>query len=100
MNQSPSVAINCKIPEEVWTSPPCDYSNLNIFGCDVYALIPKDQHSKLDRKLKKNVFVGCDDFAKGYRLWDCTTHKIIISKDVIFDEPSLTKSDHEKYVVK
>jgi hypothetical protein len=42
VNQSPSVAIYCKIHEEVWTSHPCDYSNLIIFHCDVYALIPKD----------------------------------------------------------
>ena len=26
-------------------------------------------------------------------MWDLTTHKIIISKDVVFDESSLTKSD-------
>jgi hypothetical protein len=50
VNRSPSTAINCKIPEEVWTGHPCDYSNLKIFGCEAYALIPKDQRSKLDPK--------------------------------------------------
>ena len=42
VNRSPSVAIDCKIPEEVWTGQSCDYSHLRIFGCDAYSLIPKN----------------------------------------------------------
>jgi hypothetical protein len=33
------------------------------------------------------------DSIKGYRLWDPTSHKITINKDVIFDDLSLIKSD-------
>ena len=85
INQSPSMPIDCKIPEEVWTSNPCcDYSNLNFFGCEAYALTPKNQRSKLNPRLKKCIFVGYDDVMKGYRLWDLTTHEIVISRDVIF----------------
>jgi hypothetical protein len=93
INRSPSTAINCKIPEEVWTGHSCDYSNLRIFGCDAYALISKDQRSKLDPRSKKYVFVGYGDGVKGYILWDPTSHKLIISRDVVFDESSLIKSD-------
>jgi hypothetical protein len=32
-----SNAIEFKIPEEVWTGKPVDYSNLRIFGCPAYA---------------------------------------------------------------
>ena len=39
------------------------------------------------------IFVGYDDVMKGYRLWDPTAHKIVISKDVILDESSLIKSE-------
>ena len=42
INQSPSMEINCKILEEVWTSHLCDYSSLKIFGCKAYALTPKN----------------------------------------------------------
>ena len=41
VNWSPSVAIDCKILEEVWIGHPCDYSNLKIFGCEAYALFTK-----------------------------------------------------------
>eukprot|EP00253_Pinus_taeda_P021000 PITA_21000 len=52
VNKSHSVVIDCKIPEEVWTGQSCDYSHLRIFGCDAYSLIPKNQRSKLDPKVK------------------------------------------------
>ena len=50
VNRSPSTTIECKIPKEVWTGHPCNYSNLKVFGCDAYALILKHQCSKLDPK--------------------------------------------------
>ena len=96
VNRSPSVAIDCKIPEEVWTGQSCDYSHLRIFGCDAYSLIPKNQRSKLDPKSKCIVFVGYDYVVKGYRLWDPTLRKIVISRDVTFDESSFLKSNVER----
>jgi hypothetical protein len=95
VNRSPSTTIECKIPEEVWTGHPCNYSNLKVFGCDAYALIPKHQRSKLDPKSKRLIFVGYGDGIKGYRLWDPTAHKITINRDVIFDETSLIKSNED-----
>ena len=64
-----------------------------IFGCDAYSLISKDQRSKLDPRSKKYVCVGYGDGFKEYRLWDPTSHKLIISRDVVFDESSLLKSE-------
>ena len=96
VNRSPSVAINCKIPEEVWLGQSCDYSHLKIFGCDAYALIPRNQRSKLDPKSKCCVFVGYDYSVKGDRLWDPSSQKIVISRDVTFDESSLLKLEVEK----
>jgi hypothetical protein len=67
--------------------------NLNIFGCEAYALIPKHQRTKLDPNSKWIIFVGYGDGIKGYRLWDPTAHKITINRDVIFDESVFIKSD-------
>ena len=61
INRSPSMAIDCKILEEILTSHPFDYSNLKIFACEAYALIPKNQRSKLDPRSKKCIFVGYND---------------------------------------
>lgn len=93
INRPPSTAIGCKIPQEVWKGHLCDYYKLNVFGCDAYALVPKHQHYKLDPKLKRYIFVGYGDGTKGYRLCDPTTHKIIINRDVKFNESPPENSD-------
>ena len=64
INRSPSMAIDCKIPEEVCIGHPCDYLNLKIIGCEAYSLTPKNQRSKLDPRSKKRIFVGYDDVTK------------------------------------
>ena len=92
INRSPSMAIDCKILEDVWTGYSCDYSNLKIFGCEAYALTPKNKCSKLDPRSKKCIFVGYDDVMKGYRLWAPTAQKI--GRDVVFYESSLIKSEN------
>ena len=40
---SPSIEIDWKFREEVCTGHLYDYSNLKIFGCEAYALTPKNQ---------------------------------------------------------
>ena len=36
VNQSPSIAIDFKTPEEVWSGTPANYSHLRVFGCPAY----------------------------------------------------------------
>ena len=64
-----------------------------MFGCEAYALIPKNRRSKLDPKSRKLIFIGYGDGVKGYRLWNPTVHKIIINRAVIFNEHSLSNLD-------
>ena len=66
---------------------------MKIFGCDAYALVSKNHHSKSNPKSKRYSFVGYGDRVKGYRLWDPTTHKIIIRRHVVFDDSFVTKSN-------
>ena len=37
INRSPSIAIEAKTPQEVWSGSPATYSDLKIFGCLAYA---------------------------------------------------------------
>ena len=39
INRSPSVAIEKKTPQEVWSSSPATYSDLKIFRCPAYAYV-------------------------------------------------------------
>ena len=55
INRSPSSAIDFKIPEEVWSGKPVDYSSLKIFGCPASVHVQSGEHSKLDSK-SRNVY--------------------------------------------
>ena len=93
INRSPSSAIDFKIPEEVWSSRPVDYSSLKIFGCPAYVRVQSRKRSKLDSKSRKCVFLGFEKGVKGYKLWDPISKKTMTSKDVIFNEAFMLKQN-------
>jgi hypothetical protein len=94
INQSPSTAIKLKTPIEMWTRKPANYSQLHIFGSPVYVMCNTEEVSKLDSKSRKYVFLGYVNRMKGYRLWDPTAHKIVISRGVIFAEDKMQMEEH------
>lgn len=57
-NRSPSAAIDFKVPEEVWSGKPVDYSVLKIFGCPAYVHVQSGERSKLDPKSRKCICLG------------------------------------------
>ncbi|KAI4328696.1 hypothetical protein L6164_021031 [Bauhinia variegata] len=50
VNRSPSTAIDCKTPQEVWYGTPSDYSGLRIFGYPTYAHV---NNGKLEPRKKE-----------------------------------------------
>ena len=96
INRSPSSAINFKILEEVWSGRLVDYSSLKIFSCPAYVYVQSGDHSKLDLKSRKYIFLGFGKGVKGYRLWDPISKKTMSSKDVTFDEAFMLKQNEVK----
>ena len=87
------------ILEESWTDKKVSYSFLKTFGCESFAHIDSENRTKLEVKSKKCVFVGYDINEFRYRLWDFENHKIVRSRDAIFNEKVLYKDllqQHEK----
>ena len=86
INIGPSSALDGGILEEAWTSKKVYYSFMRTFGCEAFVHIDKENGTKLEDKTKKCSFIGyrVDDF--GYRLWDYENHKIIRSRDEVFNE--------------
>jgi len=64
---------------------------MKIVGCEEFVYIPKENRTKLDDKFMKFIFFRYADEDFGYRLWDPVKHKIIRSKDVIFNELEMFK---------
>nr|GEW14819.1 Gag-Pol polyprotein [Tanacetum cinerariifolium] len=93
INRSPSTAIELKTPMEMWTGKPVKYSDLHIIGSSVYAMYNSQETTKLDSKSRKCFFLGYADGVKGYRLWDPTAQKVVISRDVVFMEDKIQKNE-------
>lgn len=91
INRSPTTTLDGDISKEVWIAMKVNYSHLKIFGCEVFVHIPKENRTKLDDKSMKCIFLGYADGEFGYHLWDLVKHKIIISRDVIFNELEMFK---------
>lgn len=95
INRSPSVPLDFKVPEKLWSGKDPSYSHLRVFGCLAYAHVSKELRQKLDARTTPCIFIGYGDEEFGYRLWDPKEKKIIRSRDVVFHE-SQTIDDIEK----
>ena len=91
INRGPSIPLDGKISEEVWSGKEVNLSHLRVFGCISYVHIDSTERSKLDAKSNKCVFVGYGGEEFGYRFWDYENRKIIRSRDVIFNENVMYK---------
>jgi len=60
--------------------------HFRVFGCIAYSHIPKENREKRDGKGEKCIFIGYSNESKGYCLYNPETKKMIVSRDVIFDE--------------
>ena len=61
-----------------------DISHLRLFGSASYLYVQKV--SKLEPKSRPMILVGYDELFKAYQCFDPTQRKIVISRDVIFNE--------------
>ena len=52
----------------------------------------------MDKKSQKCVFLGYSDVTKGYRLPDVKTNKLVVSRDVIFDEKTTWNWEDKKKI--
>lgn len=73
-------------PFEAWYRRKQKVISFRVFRCIAYAHTPSQQRELFDEKGKKYLFIGYSDESKGYRLLNPKTYKLVISRDVIFDE--------------
>ena len=87
-----------KTPYEKWYGRKPYVGHLKVFGCVAYAHVPDCLRQKLDKKASKLRFVGYCTRSKGYRLFDEKTKKLIMSRDVTFNETNfdLAKAEAEQ----
>ncbi|CAA9995003.1 unnamed protein product [Nesidiocoris tenuis] len=88
LNRTGPSGIVDKSPFELWYGKKPSIKNLRIIGSICYAHVPKQLRKKLSKKAIKGILIGYD-YNDGYRIWSSSEHRLIRSRDVIFDEEPL-----------
>lgn len=86
LNRSYTKAVKDMVPEERWTGVKPNVEYFRVFGSIAHVHVPEQKRTKLDDRSHKCILLGVSDESKAYRLYDPVTKKIIISRDVIFEE--------------
>lgn len=96
LNRLPTRVLIEKTPYEAWTGNKPDLSHLRTFGCVAYMKVPSNQISKLDDRSRMLVYLGRDPGTKGYRLLEPDSGKILVSRDVVYDETKTWQWDKQQ----
>ena len=73
-------------PQEVWSGHKPSVVHLRVFSNIAYSHIPDERRKKLDDKSEKCIFVRYSERSKTYKLYNPITKKLVISRDIKFDE--------------
>ncbi|CAL2257239.1 unnamed protein product [Prunus armeniaca] len=86
LNRCPTKALSNMTPFEVYSGRKHGIAHMKVFGSLCYVHVPAELRHKLEPKSTKGVFVGYAICEKGYRVFDPIFNKLILSRDVTFDE--------------
>jgi hypothetical protein len=85
-NRLPTKALKLKTPEEMLSGTKPNLSHLRVIGCVAYCHIPDSKRQKFDPKAIPTFLLGYDEYNKAYRCYNPSPRKILISRDVRFNE--------------
>jgi len=86
LNRYPTRSLQVVTSEESWSGHKPSVTDLRVFGCVAYTKIPDARRTKHDDKSEKCIFIRYGDRRMGYKLYNPITKKVIMSRDVIFEE--------------
>jgi transposase InsO family protein len=84
MNRCPTV--KDMTPEEAWSGSKPSVQHFRVCGCLAHVHVPDVHRKKLDGKSIRCIHLGVSDESKAYKLYEPAGKKIIVSRDVIFEE--------------
>ena len=86
LNRSLRKGLDWKTPHELLFGRVPDISYLRVFGCCAWVHVSKDQKEEWDSNAKPVIFIGYEPGSKAFRLWDPSTHSVVVSASVRFNE--------------
>ncbi|GAU37822.1 hypothetical protein TSUD_276400 [Trifolium subterraneum] len=88
LNRCPTFVVKDMTPEEAWSKSKPFVSHFKVFGCIAYVHVPDNLRKKLDDRSYVCIHLGISEESKAYKFYDPTKAKLVVSKDVKFDEVS------------
>lgn len=82
LNRTPTTCNQGKSPYEIWTRKAPRLDHIRVFGSEAFVHIPKQLRKKCDKKSQKMTFVGYQADSSNYRIYNSTTGKVTVSRDV------------------
>ena len=79
-------SIKNKTSEEAWSVVKPSIEYFRVFGCISHVHVSNSRRKNLDDESLACVLLGVSEESKAYRLYDPISQRIIISRDVIFEE--------------
>ncbi|KAJ9536884.1 hypothetical protein OSB04_029617 [Centaurea solstitialis] len=86
LNILPNKKLAFQTPTKILYQKDPSYSHLRVFGCLCYPLLPSTSRNKLQARSTPCVFLGYPSHHRGYKCYDLSSRKILVSRHVIFDE--------------
>lgn len=87
LNRSSSSQTKNITPYELWNGMKPSLEHIRIFGSEGYVHVPDERRKKLDKKSVKMILVGYEN--ENYRMFDTEMKKIIVSRNVRFNENNI-----------
>lgn len=98
INSLPNSANRQKCPDEIWFGYAPNMNKFKVFGCKAYAHVPNQKRTKLEMKSSKCIFIGFPENTKAYKLYNKSTKKVVISRDVVFFEENESDAQEQQMV--
>jgi hypothetical protein len=92
LNRLPSTACPIPTPHQALFGSPLRYDHLRVFGCACYPNTATTAPHKLAPCSNLCVFLGYSPDHKGYRCFDLSSRRVLISRHVVFDESAFLYS--------
>ena len=86
LNRAPTKSPNKMTPYEAWYGKKPSARHMKTFGCMAYAKKVGPGVTKLEDRTVPGIFLGYEPYSKAYRVYDPVKQRLMISRDVIFDE--------------
>jgi hypothetical protein len=94
LNRLPSTACPAPTPHQALFGTPSRYDHLRVFGCACYPNTAATAPHKLAPRSTLCVFLGYSPNHKGYRCFDLSSRRVLISRHVVFDESVFSLLHH------